>query len=158
MQVIKPPTPLPHSFDAPSVFLAGSIAMGQAVDWQAQVARSLQGEDLILLNPRRDDWDATWEQRSRNPVFRAQVEWELAAQAQATLIMMYFAPQTQAPITLLELGLFAASGKLIVCCPEGFWRQGNVEIVCQRYGVPMVASLAELVVAVRQQLELLSVQ
>jgi hypothetical protein len=39
--------------------------------------------------------------------------------------------------------LFARSGKLLVCCPEGFWRKGNVEIVCARYGVPLVGELDE---------------
>lgn len=50
---------------------------------------------------------------------------------------MYFAPTTRAPITLLELGLFAQSGRLVVCCPDGFWRKGNVEVVSARYGVPL---------------------
>ena len=69
----------------------------------------------------------------------------IAAQEHATLIAMYFDPQTKAPITLLELGLLARSGKLVVCCPTGFWRKGNVEIVCQRFRVPMVPSLQDLV-------------
>ena len=59
----------------------------------------------------------------------------------ATHIVMYFDPTTKSPISLLELGLHASSGKLTVCCPEGFWRKGNVDIVCKRYGVPMVKSL-----------------
>jgi hypothetical protein len=53
---------------------------------------------------------------------------------------------------LLELGLFARSGKVVACCPEGFWRRGNVEVVCRRYGVPVVSDLAELVQAVRGRL------
>jgi hypothetical protein len=48
--------------------------------------------------------------------------------------------------------LHARSGKLIVCCPPGFWRQGNVAIVCERYGVPMVDDLAGLVAALRQRM------
>jgi hypothetical protein len=58
---------------------------------------------------------------------------------------MYFDPRGKAPITLLELGLYARSGKLIVCCPEGFWRRGNVQIVTQRYGVEMVPTLENLI-------------
>lgn len=57
---------------------------------------------------------------------------------------MYFAPKTKAPITLLELGLFAASKKLLVCCPEGFWRKGNVDIVCHKYNIPMYQTLSDL--------------
>ena len=50
---------------------------------------------------------------------------------------MYLAPETKSPISLLELGLHAAGGKMIVVCPEGFWRKGNVEIVCSRHNIPM---------------------
>lgn len=77
----------------------------------------------------------------------------LAAQERATVIAMYFAPPTRAPISLLELGLFARSGKMIVCCPEGFWRRGNVDIVCERYGVPRVPTLDELIAALRERFE-----
>jgi hypothetical protein len=35
-RVIKPPTPLPTDLGAASVFLAGSIEMGAAIDWQRQ--------------------------------------------------------------------------------------------------------------------------
>ena len=142
--VLKPPTPLPPTLSQPSVFLAGSIEMGRAELWQDEVAAALRDEPLTILNPRRDDWDASWEQSSANPQFVAQVTWELDAQERAGLIAMYFAPETYAPITLLELGLFAASGKLLVCCPPGYWRKGNVDVVCARYGIPQLPTLAEL--------------
>ena len=58
---------------------------------------------------------------------------------------MYFDPETKSPITLLELGLYARSGKLVVCCPHGFWRRGNVDIVCDRYGVDQVKLLDTLI-------------
>ncbi len=118
-RILKPPTPLPSTFDR-SVFLAGSIEMGQAEDWQCTVERALSDLDVLILNPRRDAWDSTWVQSLANVEFREQVEWELAAQEGAALIAMYFAPSTRAPITLLELGLCARGGKVIVCCPDGF--------------------------------------
>jgi len=34
---------------------------------------------------------------------------------------------------------------MIVCCPEDFWRKGNVDIVCERYGVDQVDTLDELI-------------
>lgn len=148
-QIIKPPTPLSSVNTKRSVFLAGSIEMGQAEDWQTYVSKALMDEAIDLLNPRRDAWDNSWEQSIDNPLFREQVEWELEAQELATLIAMYFAPKTKAPITLLEFGLFAPSAKLLVCCPEGFWRKGNVEIVAQRYQIPMVNSLDHLIDRVR---------
>jgi hypothetical protein len=151
-QMLKPPTPLVLPGGVRSVFLAGSIEMGQAEPWQSAVIEALADEDVVILNPRRDAWDAHWEQSIHNPQFREQVEWELEGQERATAIAMYFAPATKAPITLLELGLFARSGKVVVCCPPGFWRRGNVEIVCARYRVDLVESLSELVERVRQRL------
>ena len=65
---------------------------------------------------------------------------------------MYFAPETKAPITLLELGLFARTGKAVVCCPEGFWRKGNVDVVCRMYDIPQVVTLDELIGAARRRL------
>jgi hypothetical protein len=150
-RVLKPPAPLTFDGAAPSVFLAGSIEMGAAADWQAQVEQSLRDLDVVLLNPRRDEWDASWVQSASNPPFREQVEWELEGLERATVIAMYFAPGTRSPVTLLELGLFARSGKLLVCCPDGFWRKGNVEVVCARSGVPLVGELPELVRLLRER-------
>lgn len=152
MKVIKPPTPLPLEMDKPSIFLAGSIEMGTAENWQQRFTQALQSHSGLLLNPRRDDWDPTWLQTIENRRFREQVEWELQAQEQADLIAMYFQPQTKAPITLLELGLFAHRQKLIVCCPEGFWRKGNVDIVCERYGIPHVDHFEALLLVVQNRL------
>ena len=103
MRVVKPPTALRFDELGPTVFLAGSIEMGQAEDWQSQVGQALSDLDIIVLNPRRDEWDATWMQSFSNPQFRQQVEWELTGLEHASIIAMYFARSTKAPITLLEL-------------------------------------------------------
>ena len=63
----------------------------------------------------------------------------------ADKIIVYFDPETDAPITLLEFGKYANSGKLIVCCPKGFWRKGNVDIVCERENIKQVDTLEELI-------------
>ena len=127
-----------------TVFLAGSIEMGKAINWQDQVKTILADTDIVVLNPRRDDWDSSWVQSKDHKQFRTQVEWELCALELADRIVMYFDVATKSPISLLELGLFARSGKLIVCCPDGFWRKGNVDIVCERYGIPMIEGLEEI--------------
>lgn len=120
------------------IFLAGSIEMGIAEDWQTKVAKAFEGmKNVFILNPRRDDWDSSWKQSIEEPKFMEQVSWELASLENADLILYYFSPGTQSPISLLEFGLYANTGKMImVCCPEGFWRKGNVDIVCDRYNVP----------------------
>ena len=144
----------PHSYDntgkQPVIFLAGSIDMGSAIDWQAEIVTRMADQEVTILNPRRDDWDSSWEQTIEHTQFREQVEWELKGLERAEKILMYFAPGTKAPITLLEMGLFARShpDKLIVCCPDGFWRKGNVDIVCKMYGIRQVDTLDELIEAV----------
>ena len=142
MSIIKPPTPL-DSIDwrQPSVFLAGSIEMGKAENWQCRVAQNFNDARWTVLNPRRDDWDVSWEQSIENDQFREQVQWEMSALDRADHILMNFCSDTMSPITLLELGLQATSGRLVVACPMDFWRRGNVEIVCSRYGIPLFDNL-----------------
>lgn len=119
-----------------SVFLAGSIEMGKAENWQDRIGNYFTRENWDVFNPRRDDWDSSWTQEFENPQFFQQVTWELNALEQCDLIIMYFDPNTKSPISLLELGLFAHSGKIKVICPNGFWRKGNVEVVCNYYNIP----------------------
>ena len=137
---IQAPNKSPES-DATSVFLAGSIEMGKAEPWQERIVRELEDTDIVFYNPRRDDWDSSWEQTIENEQFNQQVTWELVHLEKADVIALYFDPATQSPITLLELGLFAKADKMIVCCPEGFWRKGNVDIVCDMYNIKQVATI-----------------
>lgn len=134
-----------------SIFLAGSIDMGTSVDWQKELVARLLDYDGYLYNPRRDDWDSSWEQRIENTQFRTQVEWELNAMDSADLIIYYFAENSKSPITLLELGLHAKNN-IIVCCPEGFYRKGNVDIVCKRYNIKTCKTLNELIIEIINKL------
>ncbi|MDJ0367016.1 nucleoside 2-deoxyribosyltransferase domain-containing protein [Hymenobacter sp. H14-R3] len=145
-----PPASITPSFlKQHRVFLAGSIEMGKATEWQAnftfEVSEFIRERtsppylhrlaSYSFYNPRRKDWDSEWKQGFAEPQFYQQVNWELDALDKATHIIMYLEPGTQSPISLLELGLQAKSGKLLVVCPEGFWRKGNVDVVCNRYGI-----------------------
>jgi Nucleoside 2-deoxyribosyltransferase like len=126
-----------------SIFLAGSIEMDKAVNWQKK-CETLLSEKYILFNPRRDSWDSSWEQSIENPQFKDQVTWELNALEKADIIIMFFVGNTKSPISLLELGLFAQSGKLKVVVEEEFWRKGNVDIVCERYNIQQFKNLEML--------------
>jgi len=150
-QTITAPAPVPAADPRPKVFLAGSIDNGAAGNWQAQAAAALADAGVLLLNPRRPDWNPAWQARSDEPEFVRQVRWELDALEQADIVLMYFAPGSQSPVTLLEMGLHARSGKLLVAAPEGFWRKGNVDATADRYGVPRFASLPALLEAVRMR-------
>jgi len=141
---VQAPNPLVFKDGYVTIFLAGSIEMGNAENWQERIIKSLNDENVVFFNPRRDDWDSSWEQKITNPEFKKQVTWELKALENADIIVMYFDPNTKSPISLLELGLHAKSKKLIVFCPDGFWRKGNVDIVCEKYNIKQVNSFEEL--------------
>ena len=143
MKVIKPPSRLEKP--QKSIFLAGSIEQDKAINWQNYIIENLKISNITILNPRRDNWDSNWKQIKQNKIFHEQVSWELEALELSDLIIMYFDPTTKSPISLLEFGLYAQSHKLIVCCPEGFWRKGNVDIVCERYSIPQKKNIDELI-------------
>jgi nucleoside 2-deoxyribosyltransferase len=137
------------------IFLAGSIEMGVAEMWQDRIARDLSHEDVVIFNPRRDDWDSSWEQKASNPQFAEQVNWELDHIDTADIVIFYFDPGTKSPVTLMELGYVIGQGcavEIIVCCPDGFWRKGNVEIMCDRNNITLVNTYEELVEEIRDYL------
>ncbi|KAF1359931.1 hypothetical protein EJ07DRAFT_165589 [Lizonia empirigonia] len=148
--VYKPPTR--PTIDRPSVILYGSIESDPAKDWQTSLATSLSDLPVAIINPRCDAWDSTWVEDISDPRFKEQVEWEMDHARVADVIAFYFKPGTLTPITLLELGMYAGTGKALVCCPEGFYKKGNVQIVCARYGVELLETLAELEQAIRKRL------
>lgn len=147
--IIKPPEVLKTALQEvvsssmnPKIFLAGSIDMGKAENWQAVVEKRLEHLPVTILNPRRDDFDPSWEQDIKNPEFRKQVDWELDAIWSSDYVLFYFDPAGQAPVTMMELGIVSErvfrgdyGVEVLVCCPEGFWRKGNVDIVCDRVGI-----------------------
>lgn len=116
--------------------------MGVAENWQERIINELSQYDGIdILNPRRPDWDSNWEQSIDNPHFNAQVNWELDRLNDADYIFMYFQPGTISPISLLELGMFVYEKPIIVVCPDGYFRKGNVDIVCSRQSIPVYSDL-----------------
>ena len=130
--------------------------MGAAENWQEKLSDAMKDLDVVICNPRRDNWDSSWEQRASNPMFSQQVNWELDHLENADIIVFYFDPETKSPITLMELGLMAGlyehkdygcggRPRILVCCPDGFWRKGNVEIVCSRANIPLFNTFGGLV-------------
>lgn len=152
--LITAPDPVPEIADKPVVFLAGTIDMGNSEDWQERIGNKLSELDIIVLNPRRREWNADWEQSVHNPQFCAQVNWELDGLKRANCILFHFAAGSQSPVTLLELGLYASTGKCLVHCPTGFWRKGNVDMVCLRYAIPTIEHLDQAPVRIRELLNL----
>jgi hypothetical protein len=154
-QIIKPNSDYQEILNYPTIFLAGSIEMGSAEDWQIRIENELSNHRVTIFNPRRDDWDSSWEQRAYNSEFSYQVNWEMDSLERSDIIFMYFSPGTKSPISLLELGLHS-NDNMIVCCPEDFWRRGNVEIVCQRKGLSIFDNLEDAISELKIRIEKLS--
>lgn len=148
MILFTPPEPVPRDIHKkPSFFLSGSVKTKEDIPWRQEVLKTLADYDCYVLDPTRNDWDSSWICRIGNPKFRQQIEWELTGLERVSHILTYFEPGTEAPTTLLEMGLFSMGpgGELIVCCPEGFWRKGNVDIVCDRYEIDTEPNLGRLI-------------
>jgi len=123
---------------SPTVFLAGSTELNGGTNWQSELLAVLRARNVTILNVESES---------------ASAEWELDCLERADLVAMWFAPETVAPITLLELGLAARTDKLVVGCPDGYWRKSNIEVVCSRFGIPMTRSWTAFVAIVCAKLE-----
>ncbi|PSR90603.1 hypothetical protein BD289DRAFT_481552 [Coniella lustricola] len=104
---------------------------------------------LTFYDPYQPNWDSTWkEDYNTDARYKAQTDWELAHIASSTFHVSYFDPRAKAPVTLLEFGLTAwhkGKDSVLVGCPPGFWKRGNVVAVCQRRGILVEDSLDGLV-------------
>lgn len=116
--MIEIKAPQKYTLDKTSLFLTGSIEMGKAIDWQAETVERLRNKDIIILNPRRLQWDASWKQRLENDM----------------------------------LGLCARKKNVFVHCPEDYWRELNVELVCQRYHLPFFKDFETLLEALSKKI------
>jgi len=143
MPVIKPGTDTERDESLPSVFLAGSIEIGVAEEWQKRVGAQI-GHLYNVYDPRRDDWDSSWTEDS--PELEAQILWEQHYLRRVEYILFYFDPNTKSPVTLLELGqALERDVFLAVVCPQGYFRRKNLEITCQEYGVELREDLGEVI-------------
>jgi len=121
MSIYKAPVSIKNrDLSLKSVFLAGSIEMNKATNWQQKCEVELE-KLYHIFNPRRENWDSSWKQIITNPNFKEQVEWELNALEKADWIILFFEGSTKSPISLLEFGLFAKGNKLLVVCQDQFW-------------------------------------
>jgi hypothetical protein len=141
--VFKAPEDIPDELwlSHTTIFLAGTIDMGDSEDWQSKFEKL--GDEFLLINPRRTDWDSSWHKDSVE--FKRQVNWELDNLERCDIIVMNFEPHSKSPISLLELGLFIGHGKMYVICPDEFYRKGNVEIVCERYECEIWPSIQSVI-------------
>lgn len=116
-----------------SIFLAGAIDMGAAVQWQGEVEKLLPYNNLILLNPRRAEFTPD--------TIDEQVLWELDMMTKADVVMMWFPKDSKAPVAMFEAGLWCQSGKLVIGAEQGFYRRRNLELYAQWFGLQLEETL-----------------
>ena len=131
----------------PSLFLAGGIT--GCDDWQKQMVENLSREEVIIYNPRRenfpiDDPDAA----------EVQITWEFDKLAKVDIVSFWFAYGTDNPIVLYELGMWgnAIPGRPIaIGCDEKYSRKMDVLIqtALARPDIFMAGSLYDLSIMVR---------
>jgi hypothetical protein len=124
-----------------SIFLAGAIDMGSAVNWQADVAQQLANDNYIVFNPRREHFDET--------TLDEQIAWELRHLEMADIVFLWLPKDAKAPISLFEAGLYWRSGKLLIGAEEGFYRRRNLELTSERYSLPIYATLDAMIEALQ---------
>jgi len=157
---VKPPQSYypKNPFNTISIFLAGSIEMDKAEMWQDQIFKRIKSigtsnksiEEIVIYNPRRDNWDSSWEQSIEDVNFVKQVEWELEHIEQSNLVIFYLQPGTKSPISLMELGIVSKESlsnekNVIVLCPDGFHRKGNVDITARWFDMNTANDMEDLV-------------
>lgn len=133
------------------IFLAGTIDLGNSDNWQSdfierikQISIKTTTDRFIIYNPRREKFNSNEPQKFENPIINQQIGWELDRMDHSDVIVMNILKDSKSPITLMELGLYAKSGKLLVVCEDGYYRQGNVDFMCSRYNIPLYRSIGDI--------------
>ena len=128
-----------NKIGAKSVFLAGTIDNGNSLNGQDNTILELINlgvKNLEVFNPRREHWNS-------NPTkeeMEKQIKWEQEHLDKADVIAMVLLDDSKSPISLLELGLYAKSKKMIVFCTDKFYRYDNVRLTCEKYNIPLINS------------------
>lgn len=128
-----------------SLFLGGGIS--SCPDWQLDVREQLEIScpNLVLLNPRRTNFDAMVTKLDE------QIEWEFHHLRKATAILFWFPAESICPITLFELGQWAALGiqhhiRLFVGCHPNYQRRNDIikQLELINGSIRVVLSLEEI--------------
>ena len=132
-------------FGSKSVFLAGTIDNGDSLNWQDKVIIELinLGVSCEIYNPRREHWNSN----TTKEELEKQIKWEQDHLDRANIIVMVLLDDSKSPISLLELGLYANTNKLIVFCTPNFYRWDNVRLTCEKYNIELVQNLNPLIIA-----------
>lgn len=120
MQVVKAPDK-DHSVetDIPRLFLAGCAN----TNWRKSFTESLEGMDVIVYDPKRDNWDDMTDKDSFE-----QIKWEFENLRKSDIIVFWFNKGSVCPITLLEYGMWGLSKgtPIVVYIENGYEKEKDI--------------------------------
>lgn len=119
--MIEIKSPNLHTQTRTSLFLGGGIS--NCPDWQRYVVNCLVDTDLVIFNPRKNDFSY-----SRSNEYR-QVEWEFEHLGRSDAIIFWFPHETVCPISLFEYGKWLTSNKkLFIGTHPAYSKRLNLQI------------------------------
>ncbi len=124
-----------------SLFLAWGIT--GCHDWQQEMIQLLRSIPLVIMNPRRANFDTT-----NLSMEEEQIHWEHRHLERASMISFWFPKETLCPITLFELGKYARDlNKIIFIWRDNAYKRKrdiDIQIGLIRPEVNIVDSLQDL--------------
>ncbi|MEI7718356.1 MAG: nucleoside 2-deoxyribosyltransferase domain-containing protein [archaeon] len=123
-----------------SLFLAGGIS-GCKI-WQNDLVKLLEDTSLVLINPRRKNFDI-----KDLTLEKKQITWEYEHLERASAVSFWFPSETVCPITLYELGKISQTDKpLFIGIDRNYTRINDISIQTKliRPDVKVVYSLEGL--------------
>jgi hypothetical protein len=132
--------PEEYSGNERSLFLAGGIS--NCPNWQSDLVRLLENENILLFNPRRKSFPANDPSASKK-----QIEWEYKYLKKADIFSFWFPKETICTITLYELGKAYMTNKpIFVGINPRYERKLDIEVQTKlaRPEIEIVYSLDKL--------------
>jgi len=132
-----------------SLFLAGGIT--GCPDWQSKVVNELKGVEVIVFNPRRENFPIN----DPNAAFD-QIKWEHDMFRQSDMLSFWFCAETMCPIVLYELGAWSMTEKpIVIGMDPKYPRRQDVEIQTKlvRPDIKIVYSIQEFINAILQMIK-----
>jgi hypothetical protein len=128
------------------LFLAGGIS--NCPDWQQEVIKELQDENIVVFNPRRP----IIIDRKNLKVSREQIAWEHYYLREATEVLFWFPNTSVCPIALFELGGCLERNQVVyVGCDVNYDRIVDlvIQIEMSKRPIKLVHSIKDLLKQVK---------
>lgn len=117
------------------IFLAGSIDLNLKNNWRRKVVETI-GNKFDFFDPTITNHD-----QLNDVQMKTHIEWELNALELSDIILLNFLPESKSPISLVELGMYVKTTKLIVVCPDNFYQSRYIKTLCVSYNTPHFVDL-----------------